>query len=77
MAFLGIFLVVADGCGWLWKFFWVVVDGFWWFWVVADGGCLWVVAYFRITSSQKISQHSQENTCARVSFLIKLQASGL
>ena len=53
MAFLGIFLVVADGCGWLWKVFWVVVDGFWWFWVVADGGCLWVVAYFRVTSSQK------------------------
>ena len=25
----------------------------------------------------KISQNSQENTCARVSFLIKLQASGL
>ena len=25
----------------------------------------------------EISQHSQENTCARVSFLIKLQASGL
>ena len=24
----------------------------------------------------KISQNSQENTCARVSFLIKLQASG-
>ena len=24
----------------------------------------------------EISQHSQENTCARVSFLIKLQASG-
>ena len=26
---------------------------------------------------QKISQNPQENTCARVSFLIKLQASGL
>ena len=26
---------------------------------------------------QEISQNSQENTCARVSFLIKLQASGL
>ena len=25
----------------------------------------------------EISQNSQENTCARVSFLIKLQASGL
>ena len=25
----------------------------------------------------KISQNSQENNCARVSFLIKLQASGL
>ena len=25
----------------------------------------------------EISQHSQENTCARVSFLIKLQAWGL
>ena len=25
----------------------------------------------------KISQNSQENTCARVSFLIKLRASGL
>ena len=25
----------------------------------------------------EISQHSQESTCARVSFLIKLQASGL
>ena len=25
----------------------------------------------------QISQNSQENTCARVSFLIKLQASGL
>ena len=24
----------------------------------------------------EISQHSQENTCARVSFLIKLEASG-
>ena len=24
----------------------------------------------------EISQHSQENTCTRVSFLIKLQASG-
>ena len=25
----------------------------------------------------EISQHSQESTCARVSFLVKLQASGL
>ena len=25
----------------------------------------------------EVSQNSQENTCARVSFLIKLQASGL
>ena len=36
--------------------------------LAATGGVLWF---------SKISQNSQENTWARVSFLIKLQASGL
>ena len=31
---------------------------------------------FRVFRFLKISQNSQENTCARVSFLIKLQAEG-
>ena len=37
----------------------------------ADGGVLWKKVLI------EISQNSQENTCARGSFLIKLQASGL
>ena len=38
---------------------------------VVTGGVLQENAFL------EISQNSQENTCARVSFLIKLQASGL
>ena len=37
----------------------------------ANGGVLWKKVFL------KISQNSQKNTCARVSFLIKLKASGL
>ena len=37
----------------------------------ATGGVLWKKVFL------KISQNSQENNCARVSFLIKLQVSGL
>ena len=37
----------------------------------ADGGVLWKKVLL------EISQNSQKNTCARGSFLIKLQASGL
>ena len=41
----------------------------------------WIEAVFQRCSVKKvfleISQNSQENTCARVSFLIKLQVSGL
>ena len=37
----------------------------------ATGGVLWKKVFL------KISQNSQENTCARFSFLIKLQASSL
>ena len=36
----------------------------------ANRGVLWKKVFL------EISQNSQENTCARVSFLIKLQASG-
>ena len=39
-----------------------------------------IFAYFQKQSPKvflEISQNSQENTCARVFFLIKLQASGL
>ena len=37
----------------------------------ATGGVLWTKVFLTV------SQNSQENTCARVSFLIKLQPSGL
>ena len=63
---------------------WVVVEGFLgscgWFLVVLGGCGWWVLVGGCILSCDqftKISQHLQENTCARVSFLIKLQASGL
>ena len=40
----------------------------WWQLEAATRGVLWKKVFF------KVSQNSQENTCARVSFLIKLQA---
>ena len=43
-------------------FFWTYVEA-------ATGGVLWKKVF------SEISQNSQENTCARLSFLIRLQAS--
>ena len=46
------------------KFLWKLSEA-------ATGGILWKKVFL------KILQNSRENTCASVSFLIKLQASGL
>ena len=45
-------------------------DNFWCEWKAATRGVLWEKMLL------EISQNSQESTCARVSFLIKLQAWG-
>ena len=45
-------------------------DNFWCEWKAATRGVLWKKMFL------EISQNSQESTCARVSFLIKLQAWG-